>query len=183
MGRVIEKLDELGMVAILGVFYFCQDERISDEQGVLRALDNVVEWVLGKDFRNILLEVNNESNVKKYEHEVLQPHRIHELIQRVKDCKINGRRLLVGTSYGGGFVPLENVVRVSDFLLVHGNGVNDPRRISEMVEESRLVSGYEPKPILFNEDDHYDFDQPENNFVSAVFKGASWGIMDIGKSN
>ena len=74
------------MVAILGVFYFCQDERISDEQGVLRALDNVVEWVLGKDFRNILLEVNKECNFKKYEHEVLQPHRIHELIQRVKDC-------------------------------------------------------------------------------------------------
>jgi len=89
----------------------------------------------------------------------------------------------VVTSYGGGFVPLENVVRVSDFLLVHGNGVSDPRRISEMVEESRSVPGYEPKPILFNEDDHYDFDQPENNFVSAVSKGASWDIMDIGKSN
>ena len=86
----------------------------------------------------------------------------------------------MGTSYGGGFVPLENVVRVSDFLLVHGNDVSDPRRISEMVEESRSVPRHEPKPILFNEDDHYDIDQPENNFVA---KGASWGIMDIGKSN
>ena len=34
-----------------------------------------------------------------------------------------GRRLLTGTSYGGGTVPGENVVRAADFLLLHGNGV------------------------------------------------------------
>jgi hypothetical protein len=38
-------------------------------------------------------------------------------------------------------------------------------------------------PILFNEDDHYDFDQPENNFLAAVSKGASWGLLDIGENN
>ena len=59
MARVIRRLDELGMVAILGIFYFGQDERISDEQGVIRALDNVVEWVHREGFRNILIEVNN----------------------------------------------------------------------------------------------------------------------------
>jgi hypothetical protein len=183
MARVIRRLDDLGMVAILGIFYFGQDERISDEQGVIRALDNVVEWVHREGFRNILIEVNNECNVKKYEHEILQPHRVHELIQRVKDQEHNGRRLPVGTSYGGGFVPLENVVRVSDFLLIHGNGVSDPERIAEMVEQSRSVTGYRRMPILFNEDDHYDFDQPYNNFIAAVSKRASWGIMDIGQSN
>ena len=33
-------------------------------------------------------------------------------------------------------------------------------------------------PILFNEDDHFDFDKPENNFVAAVGEYASWGYFD-----
>ena len=65
-------------------------------------------------------------------HEILKPQRVHELIERVKAITHNGSRFLVGTSYGGGKVPLANVVRASDFLLVHGNGVSDPNRIIEM---------------------------------------------------
>jgi hypothetical protein len=56
--------------------------------------------------------------------------------------------------YGGGVLPKENVVRASDFLLLHGNGVNDPDRIAAMVRQTRQVVGYRPMPILFNEDDH-----------------------------
>ena len=33
-------------------------------------------------------------------------------------------------------------------------------------------------PILFNEDDHFNFDQPSNNFVAAVKTFASWGYFD-----
>ena len=40
---------------------------------------------------------------------------------------------------------------------MHGNGVKDPNRISEMVRQARAVPGYTPKPILFNEDDHFQF--------------------------
>jgi hypothetical protein len=104
---------------------------------------------------------------------------VHELIDRVRKAGRNGPRLLVGTSYGGGTVPQENVVRASDFLLLHGNGVSDPRRIAAMVRQTRAVPGYTPKPILFNEDDHFDFDRPENNFVAAVGAYASWGYFDF----
>ena len=45
----------------------------------------------------------------------------------------------MGTSYGGGTVPLSNVVKVSDLILVHGNGVSDPNRIREMVREARQL--------------------------------------------
>ena len=92
-------------------------------------------------------------------------------------------RLLVGTSYGGGAVPKENVVHASDFLLMHGNGVKDPARISEMVRQARAVPGYRPMPILFNEDDHFDFDRPSNNMAAAVGEYCSWGYFDPGKNN
>lgn len=89
-----------------------------------------------------------------------------------------GRRLLVSTSYGGGNVPEENVVRAADFLLLHGNGVTNPKRIAEMVRQTRAVPGYKPMPIVFNEDDHENFDQPENNFTVAITERASWGWFD-----
>ena len=183
MGQVLEAMDKLGMVAILGVFYFGQDERLESESAIKRALDGVVEWVLDNGYGHVLLEVNNECNVKKYEHEILMPHRVHELIDRIKNTTNGGRRLLVSTSYGGNFIPLENVVRLADYLLIHGNGVKEPARIAEMVDLTRKVKGYRPMPILFNEDDHYDFEKPMNNFVAAISKYASWGCLDIGEGN
>ena len=179
---IANRADELGMVVILGVFYFGQDQRLADEAAVHRALDNTVDWVLDHGYRNVLIEVNNECNVR-YDHAVLQPARVHELIERVKARSRDGRRLLVGTSYGGGTVSKENVVRASDFLLLHGNGVKDPARIAKLVQSARAVPGYRPMPILINEDDHFDFDRAENNFTAAVGEYCSWGYFDPGKSN
>jgi hypothetical protein len=75
-------------------------------------------------------------------------------------------------------VPKENVVRASDFLLLHGNGVKSPARIREMVRQTRALPGYQPMPVLFNEDDHFAFDQPENHFVAAIQERAGWGYFD-----
>jgi hypothetical protein len=50
-----------------------------------------------------------------------------------------------------------------------------------MVQETRLVEGYHPMPIVFNEDDHYNFDQPVNNMINALKAGASWGLFDFRK--
>jgi hypothetical protein len=177
--KVIDKADELGMVVIVGYFYFGQDQRLRDEAAVGAGADAATKWLLDKRYSNVLVEINNECNVR-YDHAILQPGRVHELIERVQEkSERGGWRLLVGTSYGGGTVPKENVVRASDFLLLHGNGVNDPARIAEMVRETRRVPGYRPMPILFNEDDHFDFDKPQNNFTAAVGQYASWGYFDF----
>ena len=176
--RILRKADELGMVVILGYYYFGQDERLKDEEAVKRGVDNATQWVLEKGVRNVLIEVNNECNVK-YDHAILKPERVHELMEQVKSHTREGRRLLVGTSYGGGTVPKPNVVKASDFLLLHGNGVKNPERIAEMVRQTRKVESWRPMPILFNEDDHFDFDKPMNNFISAVSEHASWGYFDF----
>lgn len=177
--KVINRADELGMVVILGIFYFGQDQRIVDERAVVAGVDATVDWLCENGWRNVLIEVNNECDVSSYDHNILKPDRVHELIERVRQRSTEkGQRLLVGTSYRGGSVPRPNVVRESDFLLMHGNGVRDPQRIAEMIRETRRVEGYRPMPILFNEDDHYEFDQPANNFVVAVSEFASWGFFD-----
>jgi hypothetical protein len=165
------------MVVIVGYFYFGQDQRLKNEAAVIAATDAATNWLLDRGYTNVLVEVNNECNVR-YDHKILQPGRVHELIDRIRAMTRDGRRLLVSTSYGGGVVPKENVVRASDFLLLHGNGVNAPARIGEMVRQTRQVAGYRPMPILFNEDDHFDFERPSNNFTAAIGEYASWGYFD-----
>ncbi len=181
MGRleqVLNRADDLGMVVIVGYFYFGQDQRLRDEAAVKRAVDAATTWILDTGFTNVLVEVNNECDVKAYDHEILKPERVHELIDQVRKLGKHNRRLLVGTSYGGGTIPKSNVVGVSDFVLLHGNGVKDPERIAEMIRETRRVEGYRPMPILFNEDDHFDFEKPLNNFVAAISEYGSWGYFD-----
>jgi hypothetical protein len=172
---ILDKADDLGMVAIVGLYYFGQDQLLKDEAAVKRGVETALDWLADKGYRNVLIEINNECNVR-YDHAILKPNRVHELIEQAK--KHRGQ-FLVGTSYGGGKVPEANVVKASDFLLMHGNGVKDPKRIGEMVRQARKVPGYRPMPILFNEDDHFDFDQPMNNFIAAVGEYASWGYFDF----
>lgn len=175
--RVLDALDELGMVAILGIFYFGQDQRLKDEAAVVRGLDAALAWLKSKGYRNVIIEVNNECNIR-YDHEILKPDRVHELVERTRKAGF-----LAGTSYGGGTIPKENVVRASDFLLIHGNGVKEPERIRDMVRKCRAVPGYRPMPILFNEDDHFDFEKPDYNMKASVSEYASWGYFDPGKND
>src|SRR5262249_30401593 len=43
--RILDRADELGMVVILGYFYFGQDERLRDEAAVRAAARNATQWV------------------------------------------------------------------------------------------------------------------------------------------
>jgi hypothetical protein len=179
--RVLDRLDELGMVAIVGLFYQGQDERLQDEAAVIRAVDGAVGWLLDAGYTNVIVEINNECDTR-YEHAILQPRRVHELIERVRAQTAGGRRLPAGTSYRGRAIPGERVLAASDLALLHGNGVTDPAFIGEMVTRTRALEAYRarPMPIVFNEDDHFDFDRPTNNLLTAVAHGASWGYFDPG---
>jgi hypothetical protein len=178
MRRVLDAADACGMVVILGYFYQGQDERLADEAAVVRAVDAATDWLLEGGWSNVLVEINNECNTR-YEHAILQPERVHELIERVQAR--SERRLLVSTSYGGrGRVPDESVARVADVVLLHGNGTHDPRLIADQVDRTRAVAGYHGQPVLFNEDDHFDFLGPTNNCLAALSRHASWGYFDPG---
>jgi hypothetical protein len=110
MGRILERADELGMVVILGLFYFGQDQRLTDEAAVVAAVENAARWIAAGGHTNIIVEIANETDVPLYTHEILKPERCHELIemvQRLSTGRVANRaeRLLVGTSYRGGSIP------------------------------------------------------------------------------
>ena len=183
LARILDRADELGMVAIVGCFYFGQDQRVKDEAAVKRSVVNTVNWLLEHDYRNVLLEIDNECNIRSYDHAILKPGRVDELIELARQTSRGGRRLLVGTSYGGGTPATENVARVSDFLLLHGNGPDDPARIRGMIQSSRKLGAWRPMPVLINEDDHFRFDEAENHMMTALAEYVSWGYFDPGKGD
>jgi len=178
--RILDRADALGMVVIVGLFYFGQDERLRGEAAVRHAVDAAIRWLLAGGWQNVLVEINNECDVPRYEHAILGSERVHELIAAARAIAAEGRRLLVGTSFKGRAVPTDAVVAASDFVLLHGNGVVDPPFIGEMIARTRALPSYRPLPLIFNEDDHFDFAQAENNFTTAIAHRASWGYFDPG---
>lgn len=179
LGKILDQADELGMIPIVGLFYFGQDERLKDEEAVHNALDNAITWILDNGYENVLIEIANECNNKAYQREIIKQENVHMLINQAKRISKNGKRLLVGVSFNGNTIPPGNVVEVSDFILIHGNGVKEHERITEMVKIVREMPEYETMPIVFNEDDHFDFDKPMNNMIAAFKAHASWGYFDF----
>ena len=174
---IIEKADDLGMVVILGYFYFGQDQRLKDEAAVIHAVDEATQWILSHGWKHVMIEVNNEANVK-YDHAILKPDRVHELIRRVKGLEKEGHRLLVSTSFGGGAIPSEGVIENADFLLIHGNGVKGPEAMEQFVSRVKKAAHGKVLPIVINEDDHFDFDKADNNLTAALKARVSWGYFD-----
>lgn len=182
MAKILDEADRLGMVVIVGYFYFGQDWRLEDDEAVRRAAQNATEWLFETGHRNILVEINNECDIR-YTREVLKAPNVHELIGHVKSMTRDGCGFPVSASFSGQKAPTENVIAASDFILVHGNGPENPERIGEMVREIRGSPSYRGQPILFNEDDHFNFDRPRNHFMSALANYASWGYFDPGANN
>jgi hypothetical protein len=183
LAKILDEADRLGMVPIVGFFYFGQDGRLADEGSVVRATENATDWLLEQGYRNVLVEIGNEIDHRRYDHPILQAGRCHELMDLVKTrsagrVESHAGRLLVSASLCGGVIPPDNIVVAADYLLLHGNGVPSTARIREMVQLCRQMPSYRGQPILFNEDDHFSFEQEDNHMLAAISQYAGWGYFD-----
>jgi hypothetical protein len=185
LAGVIDACDRLGMVVIAGLFYGKQSGTFKDEGAVRAAVTNTVDWLLQKDASNVLLEIGNEVDLPNvWAHSIITAARCHELIE-LAQRRARGK-LLVSTSLITLGAPPAAVVATADYLLPHGNGVYgpdghfqpSPHGIRLQVARWRASPAYRGQPIVYNEDDHFDFDKPDNHFVAAIEAGASWGYFD-----
>ena len=185
LDSVIMACDRLGMAVILGLFYGKQSGTLKDEAAVKAAVTGTVDWLMQRKAGNVLLEIGNEVDLENvWAHPIIAAERCHELIKLAQDRSSN--RLLVSTSLIGMHAPPEPTVAACDFLLPHGNRVYGPdghfqpapHGIRLQVAQWRASPAYRGQPIVYNEDDHFEFDKPDNHFVAAVESGASWGYFD-----
>lgn len=174
--RIIDRADELGMVVILGYFYFGQEPRLLGEDAVSDAVTHATDWLVEQGYTNVIVEIANECDIHRYKHDNIKPQRSVELINQAR--RRSEGKLLVSTSFSGHTLPPDHVIDACDYVLLHGNGANDPMKIRQMVRDVRASKSYRNQPILFNEDDHFDFDKADNHFIAAISEQAGWGYFD-----
>lgn len=179
LGRLAEVLaaaDALGMAVNLGLFYGRAAARLAGEAAVIKAATATADWLAANGAGNVLLEVGNEVDNAAFTHPIIQPPRVVELIELLRQR--TGGRISVSTSFNGGVVPPDHVLAASDYVLLHGNNVAAPDGIRAQVAAVRASPAYRGTPIFYNEDDHFGFDQPDNNMLAAIESGAGWGFFD-----
>ena len=145
----------------------------------MRGVDNAVDWLLDKGYRNVLIEVNNECNVR-YDHAILQagPR------PRADRARQGARRATAGGCWSARATAAARCRRRTSSArptscCCTATASSDPARIAEMVRQTRKVPGYRPMPILFNEDDHFDFDKPANNFAGRGRRVRLVGLLRL----
>lgn len=189
LGQVIEACDSYGMVVILGLFYGKQSGTLRDEAAVKAAVTGTVDWLLARGATNVLLEIGNEVDLAGvWAHPIMEASRCHELIGLAQ--KRSRGNLLVSTSLLTLDPPSPEILATADFLLPHGNRIHGPDGVMQpsphgirlQLERWRAGAGYRGQPIVYNEDDHFEFEKPDNHFVAAVESGASWGFFDYRRS-
>jgi len=180
LNLIVTKADDLGMIVILQLFYQGQAPKMdAGDSSILLAVSGVTNWLCEKAPTNVIIDLVNECNADEYTHELLKPPpgRITNLIQQIqssmKQCHVP---ILVSTSFTGGTIPSQSVIDISDFILIHGNGQTSTS-ITNLINTIRKMSTT-LKPIVINEDDHYDFNFTSNNCQASVIDHTSWGYFD-----
>jgi hypothetical protein len=176
--QVLTRADELGMAAIVGLFYWIHVHKLEGEVAVWRAAREALAFLRGTGHRNLLIEVANETHAR-FGHECFVPERAHGMINQLRGeyPEFPFSTSLVGASVKtGSGMPPGSLVQAVDFVLLHGNGTRAPQ-LRAAIEAVRAMPAYQrhPKPIVINEDS-----PGIPNLEAAWRAGASWGYFDQG---
>ena len=181
--RVLDAADKAGMVVVLGYFYTSATPRLADEAAVIRAADEVTDLVCDGGYTNVMIEVGNEVDIPSWTFDIIKPARTHELVARVQSRstgRVNTKagRLLVSTSFATKEPIPQKALETCDYILYHGNGLATPDAVHARARQIRATAGYRGQPLLINEDDHFDFDKPDNNMLASMQEYSGWGYFD-----
>ncbi len=178
--RLARELDRRGMILDLMIFYQGQDEVFENAAAIDRALRNATDWLIANDCRNVILEIANEHDVTRYDHDRYIHREMGRLIELARS-RFAAFRLPVTASTGGSMRVFEGVRDHADLVIIHGNGRTPEekrKRTAELVADAAM-----PGPIHMNEDDNGRDTTPENlakelASCDAVWEsGGSWGYM------
>ncbi|MFP3897166.1 MAG: hypothetical protein ACLFV5_10085 [Anaerolineales bacterium] len=181
MARVLERADELGMVVIVGFFYWVFLRQMEGEEAVWRAAHETLEFLEGTGHRNVLIELANEVDVvvDRTSYNIFRWNRVREMVEELREEHPD---FLYSTSGGGADVetgrgmPSPSLVESADYVLLHGNGTRPPELAAAIQAVKDMPAyGREPKPIVINEDS-----PAVANMDAAWRNGASWGYFDQG---
>ena len=177
----ITEADRLGMAVIVGFFYFGSNERIQiapDDRYVREAIVQGCRFLKGLPHRNILIEINNETNASSYKHRILQPNGALDAVLLAQQTV--ERQIPVSMSWSGGIMPRgsrgEAAMRAVDYVMFHTNG-QTPEEVHQSIQGMRRWLGYD-RPLIINEDGVSTL-----NLHAAVQEHVGWGYYDNSLTN
>ena len=182
--RLQRELDRHGMILDLMYFYQGQDEVLESPEAIRRGVIHATDWLIDNHCRNVIIEIANEHDVDRYDHDQYIHREMGSLIELARSrfaAKQAPFRLPISASTGGRMRVYEGMRDHADLVFFHGNG--------QQVEAKRLrtielaADPQMPGPIVMNEDDNGRDTTPENlvqelaSFDTLFRNGASWGYM------
>lgn len=187
IARVLERADELGMVAIVGIFYWIFLRRMEGEAGpdqyriMRRAAHSALEFLESTGRENILVEIANEIEVVvkftgmdlfSYEG---QAEMVAELKRAHPGLPISTSHMASSVDPENG-IPADSLIEAVDYVLIHGNGTR-AEELSSKIQSLKAMPVYQAnrKPVLINEDS-----PAVPNMEAAWTNYVSWGYYDQG---
>ena len=175
---VIEQADRLGMVVIVGFFYQGSSERIQagpEDSFAREAVRQGSLFLKNLPHRNILIEINNETNARYYKHPIMQPDGMLDAVLLAQETVQH--QIPVSMSWLAGVMPPgsrgDAALRAVDYVMFHTNG-KTPEGVHDEIAEMRRWAG-DNRPLMINEDGVSTF-----NLKAAVQEGVGWGYYDQG---
>jgi hypothetical protein len=179
LAGILQRADELGMVVIVGLFYWKHVQKMADEAAVWRAAYATLDFLAASGQRNVLIEIANETDIPGFGYDLFRPDQaprmIHDLRRRYPHFLYSTSQVGANPETGRGLPP-PSLVEAVDYVLIHGNGA-DPHRLERAIQHVQTMPAFQhqPKPLLINEDS-----PGLPNLEVAWRHYVSWGYYDQG---
>ncbi|MEX2264591.1 MAG: hypothetical protein WD696_21735 [Bryobacteraceae bacterium] len=179
--RLLRAADDRGMIVNLMYFYQGQDEVFDSPGAIHTAAQNITDWLIAKQIRNVIIEVANEWDLQgdRWDFGGYIPENIIDLMREIRSrFGRAGYKLPITASSDGRMNYPDSLSRVSDVILIHGNG----RTLAQKMQRAMDLKKAE-RPVLMNEDDNGRQATPENLVKELAScdlffeHAAGWGYM------
>ena len=179
--RLVKEADRRGMFVCLIYFQPGHDDIFDSPKAVVAATRNITDWLIGSDFRNVIIDIANEWDVEEssWDHGRFIPENIARLIEIIRDrFNTADYTLPIGASGSSRMSYHDSLAQACDLVLIHGNGRTPGekvRRLREFQATSRAV---------WMTEDHNGHETTVANLsrekasADAVFQeGGGWGYL------
>lgn len=178
---LLRAANQRGMIVNLIYFHHGQDEQFASTAAIHRAAHNITDWLIARDFRNVLIDVADEYDLPgpQWDFGGYIPQNIIPLIDEVRErFRHAGWAAPIGASSDGRMRYPASLAGQVDVVLLHGNA-RTPREKAKRAAELRQAQ----RPILMTGDDNGRATTAEHladelASCDAFFKeAAGWGYL------
>lgn len=178
--RLLRETNSRGMVVCLAYFGRGQDEVFESQQAIVVAARNVTNWLIEKNFRNVVIDVAPGWDVEpeNWDNGSFIPEYIAHVLEDVRERFHEAAFALpIGASSGPDMSYPASLAQLCDVVLVQGNGLSPSRKRARLQE---LQANQRPVWMV-SDDNGHDSDLAtlslETGSADILFvDGAGWGF-------